>query len=555
MSLQRLLVYSPLAALVAVCLAVRVASDQATHARASAPPAKASAAGLQSPRSLETPSADGMKTGGAKIGEALPRPPADVPDLTGAGAASASIAATATLGNGTSGGGERNPAKTTTAAKAITNNSPDASQSFGDKQLSARKTSGQAIGAQPPLRKPESWTPPVVYGPPLPIERVHVQKQAHQLRKDLEAGRITLVVDTRDGEQLEHLERNGIYCWPTPPPGVSVRSERQRNVLAGTTEDSTLLPPASSGLQLASRGGEWERTAPNPADDPDFNPCALPPSPLLLRLLTTLAGHSTPSHPLQILSLLRPPYRMGGYVHVGPANPHSMGLAVDIGAYGGYAIRQADPEACIHATLALLRDLPPGRYRLGLPKAPEGGWDLPPALVALLNRPAPTVVSGASIPALDKSALLAGKSVTQTAAQEVEIESEPAEVPASATACAISALYGLYASSAKPAWPFFPPPFTQIVANESQTEDGDTPEMPQSTNARAEAKTEAKTERSAKSTRAVLRYQNEAYAPEADLTDVRLRKALEQARKRGVDVVAMFPDGADHIHVDVRQNP
>ena len=313
--------------------------------------------------------------------------------------------------------------------------------------------------------------------------------------------------------------------------------------------------PRLPACSCASRGGEWERTAPNPADDPDFNPCALPPSPLLLRLLTTLAGHSTPAHPLQILSLLRPPYRMGGYVHVGPANPHSMGLAVDIGAYGGHAIRQSDPEACIHATLALLRDLPPGRYRLGLPKAPEGGWDMPPALVALLNRPASTPIPGASIPTRDKSAPLAGKSVTQPAAQEAETPSEALEVPASATACAISALYGLYASSAKPAWPFFPPPFTQLVANEAQTEDSDTPETPKSANARTEAKTDAKTERSGKSTRAVLRYQNEAYAPEADLTDARLRKALEQARKRGVDIVALFPDGADHIHIDARQNP
>ena len=111
-----------------------------------------------------------------------------------------------------------------------------------------------------------------------------------------------------------------------------------------------------------------------------------PPAPGLLRMLTTLAAHSTPSRPLEIMSLLRPPYRFGGFVHVGPANPHSMGLGVDIAAYGGHAIRQAEPETCVAAVLALLRDLPPGRYRLGMPKALEGGWDLPPALIALLNQ-------------------------------------------------------------------------------------------------------------------------------------------------------------------------
>ena len=53
----------------------------------------------------------------------------------------------------------------------------------------------------------------------------------------------------------------------------------------------------------------------------------------------------------------------------------------------------------------------------------------------------------------------------------------------------------------------------------------------------------------------VLRFQNEAYAPESALNDARLRNALEAARRRGADVIALFPDGADHVHIDVRQNP
>ena len=137
-------------------------------------------------------------------------------------------------------------------------------------------------------------------------------------------------------------------------------------------------------------------------------------------------------------------------------------------------------------------------------------------------------------------------------ADEVETENT--------TACAISALYGLYVSSAKPVWPFFPPPFTQVVANEpageqnkQEGEDGGATAKPIS--ARMDAKTARSRKTGDQSMRAVLRFQNEAYAPESDLTDARLRKALEQARRRGVDIVAMFPDGADHIHIDARQNP
>ena len=540
MSLQRLLVYSPLAALCAVCLAARVASDQTAH-RHDAPlrDSMPAASGVQTPRSVEASSADSAKS--LRATSLLPRPPADVPEVSG-------IEDTATADGNEPANGKRTGKSAGKIAADTFNASPA-------QKISGQKPAAYKLSGQTSLRKPENWTPPLVYGPPLPPGHIQAQKQAHQLRKDIDAGRVTLVMDGRDGEQLEKLERSGVYIWPAPPPNIVVRSERQRVALAGTTENNELLAPQPSRLQLASRGGELERTAANPADDPDFNPCAVPPSPLLLRLLTTLAGHSTPAHPLQILSLLRPPYRMGGYVHVGPANPHSMGLAVDIGAYGGYSIRQTDGEACVAATLALLRDLPPGRYRLGMPKAPEGGWDLPPALAALLTwseqQTAAVSKSAAAAPKTPQSRKAAENALLQESAAETQRETT--------TACAISALYGLYASSAKPEWPFFPPPFTQIVANEATGEENkpdgeDVPAVKPSA-----ASMDAKTARSGKSSdklmRTVLRFQNEAYAPETGLADARLRKALEQARRRGVDIVAMFPDGADHIHIDVRQNP
>ena len=548
MSLQRLLVYSPFAAIIAVCLAVRVASEQTTRHPDSTPPVSIPAATrIQSPRNMEASPANTAQSWLPSPSNA--QPPANAPGLSGMDKAKATAGDASKATGNEQAVGKRN-------GKAAAKPLSDTSDEIDVPKQGRQKLATLKLFAQTSLRKPETWTPPVVYGPPLPPERIHVQIQAHQLRKDMQAGRITLVMDERDGEQLERLEHSGVYNWPAPPSNVIVRSDRQRNVLAGTTESDSLLPSQASRLQLASRSGELERTAANPADDPDFNPCAVPPSPLLLRLLTTLAGHSTPAHPLQILSLLRPPYRFGGYVHVGPANPHSMGLAADIGAYGGHAVRQSDPDACVAATLALLRDLPPGRYRLGLPKAPEGGWDLPPALTALLGQSAQTTPPAKPTSDTAKAAKQT-KAAAATDTSGLEgTEAEPAE---NTTACAISALYGLYASSAKPVWPFFPPPFTQIVANEAaadtQAEDAEPSPSANPALAHGEAKSARGGKTSGKLTRTILRFQNEAYAPESDLTDTRLRKGLEQARKRGVDIVAMFPDGADHIHIDVRQNP
>src|SRR5207249_249573 len=54
-----------------------------------------------------------------------------------------------------------------------------------------------------------------------------------------------------------------------------------------------------------------------------------------------------------------------------PTNPHALGIAVDIAAFGGHTISTAAPEEEVQAFLALLKALAPGRYRMGLPKAPE----------------------------------------------------------------------------------------------------------------------------------------------------------------------------------------
>src|SRR5207245_507718 len=85
-------------------------------------------------------------------------------------------------------------------------------------------------------------------------------------------------------------------------------------------------------------------------------------------------------------------------------NPHSLGLAADIGTYAGHRIRQDDPEGCVAMVLALLRDLPPGRYRMGVPKAPEvplmvGRPPVSPALAALLTELVPDTPITTLLPA------------------------------------------------------------------------------------------------------------------------------------------------------------
>lgn len=408
----------------------------------------------------------------------------------------------------------------------------------------------------------ETWNPPQVYGPPLPPERIRVQQQAHRLLQDLSAGRLCVLYDARDGDQLRCLERDGIYGWPDPLAGVSIRSPRQRAVLEGTAEEAPSKESyASDDKRLASRSGLPQRfpTA-NPADDPEFDPCNLPPAPGLLRLLTTLAAHSTATRPLTLLSLLRPPYRFGDYVHVGPNNPHSLGLAVDIAAYGGHSFRQSEPEECIAAAISLLHDLPPGRYRLGMPKAPENVIALPTYLTTHLG----TAALKPDLSALSSDAPDSSFFNSSTNSNDSDVSKEVREAPngrkgikkgvqnestsIETNGCLVAALYGLHAGNACLLWPFFPAPFMETISVDGTGSgaDSETESMPASASTKAPPRPGVKR---------VMRFQNESYAAEADLNDVRLREALAAARKRGADVIALFPDGLDHLHVDVRQNP
>jgi hypothetical protein len=450
----------------------------------------------------------------------------------------------------------------------------------------------------------QSLTP--IIGPPICSERIANREQADRLLAAYRSGRLVLTVPEREEAQLNALAQDGLYCWPAPPRSVPVRSPRQRELLLGTAlPDSRLDRP--DGETLASRAtspGARMRSAGDPGASPDFDPQLKPPSSVLLRTLAALAAHSTPERPLELMSLLRPLYRVGSFVHVGPNNPHSLGLAADIAAYGGWRILQDHPEACVAATLALLRDLPPGRYRLGLPKAPDfplvvGRPPLPPLLLNWLWAPssAPLVASTGSsrltvgavtgettaspgsplsrtpsrTGASSRRVFVSGAAplperLSQTAERSAawlspllvsappSADANPlqgllppsAAVPARPQAdasirpgCMIAAAIGATLDVWAGTWPFFPAPQPLL--------EGDLV---------APVRVNGRPVRDAvgRLVPAIARFRNEDYADPEDLADRRLQQALLAAQRRGVEIVALFPDGADHIHVDVRQS-
>lgn len=436
-------------------------------------------------------------------------------------------------------------------------------------------------------------TPPAVVGPPT-LDELAAQsgtdptvspeclvnrEKARQLLAACRSGCLVLTVPTREEAQLRALAQEGLYRWPSPPSHVTVRTARQREILANTAPEERAI-----GYPLPSRSNAPNQRGVmgNPGDAADFDPLRKPPSSLLLRMLSELAAHSTPERPLELMSLLRPLYRVGGFVHVGPSNPHSLGLAADIAAYGGHRVRQDEPEECVAATLALLRDLPPGRYRLGLPKAPEfplkvGRPPLPPSLLAWLaaspgseeggrskladpavapspfgsenttpdpavhrtvlsDRVAPSRVFLSPLRRVPQPAGSVEGATSPAAPAETPIleESDPAMKPACITAAAIGATLDQWGAP----WPFFPAPepvveeglVAPLRVNGRVVRDGAGHPVP-----------------------GIARFRNEEYADAGDLGDPRLQRALEAASRRGVEIVALFPDGADHVHIDVRQ--
>ena len=108
-----------------------------------------------------------------------------------------------------------------------------------------------------------------------------------------------------------------------------------------------------------------------------------------------------------------------------------------------------------------------------------------------------------------------------------------------ATASSTAAAAGICVGTARP-WPFFPAP-------EVETENGLVAPLRENGHVVKDA--------TGKQTPHIVRFRNESYAPEEALGDARLKRALLAARKRGIEVIALFPDAPDHIHVDVKSEP
>ncbi|HLL24273.1 MAG TPA: DUF4157 domain-containing protein [Kofleriaceae bacterium] len=84
----------------------------------------------------------------------------------------------------------------------------------------------------------------------------------------------------------------------------------------------------------------------------------------LLRALQSLAASQTPAAPgrqapFELASLFR--------AHHGQ---HAQGRAVDISRFGGHSFDMANPTEALEGVVALLEQLPPGLYAMGLPRIP-----------------------------------------------------------------------------------------------------------------------------------------------------------------------------------------
>src|SRR5688500_1431837 len=91
----------------------------------------------------------------------------------------------------------------------------------------------------------------------------------------------------------------------------------------------------------------------------------------------------------------------------------------------------------------------------------------------------------------------------------------------------------------RPDWPFFPPPLSEVheelgIVMPRLAEDGSFP---------------------SKLTPIILRWANARYAPLADIQSGRVRAAIESAIIRGANIHSLFPDGTNHLHLDLKPRP
>ena len=386
----------------------------------------------------------------------------------------------------------------------------------------------QAPQPQAPAMVPQTGTEPSPLRPT--VDRSTVMRGARQFRSLVDQGRVRLLNSDRDHAQIDCLCADGLFQWPVPA-GAQLRRDR---VLPDPEALDTVEPDAGIDRERTHSAARTARASVMLSGSADRNPLAAggavpvrtinttpatfatEPPVELFRMLVGLASRSTDQKPLEITSLLRPPYKTTRYAMQSPGNPHALGIAVDISAFGGHSIVTSDPEEAVQAVLALLKSLPPGRYRLGLPKAPELArpMDTGVAIPDTLNGDAPKPdIEG------DGARRRARSSLPSRGAGRQNAGRLPGGPPATDTDA--RAARGSSAANAPAVWPFFPPPQKGF----------DVLGKP------------------------VTMFANEHYAAEQYINDSRLRKGLADARSSGVDVYAVFPDGVNHVHVDVKPAP
>ena len=404
-----------------------------------------------------------------------------------------------------------------------------------------------------------------------------VPEGAEILLKAIQSGKITLTNGNRDQEQLAVLAKSGRYPWqalqppkplpaPTPSPAslpknraynsgedpqreqidsqlsdepikaspVSESDSRNRVVSGserrriGAASPSRHAPPGfrTSQTHSESPGSPPALGAPSP-QSPNFVYCT--PSVGLLQMLSALSSRSSQEKPLELMSLLRPPYRTSRFPHAGQRNPHSMGMAADIASYRGLRFRQSRPQDCVQATVLILNDLPKGRYRIGMPKAPETSNVAPVITFSefLFDTLSPELFKSVTVSGTNKTAPSLKQKETRrkrrtASKRESSLPAKPASLQARGEL--LGSLSGVYLTHPQAIWPFFPAPRREKVVDRKGFEE----------------------------TRTL--FANESYAPEEALGSGRLRAAIASAKKRGVEITALFPDAADHIHVDVREH-
>jgi L,D-transpeptidase ErfK/SrfK len=159
---------------------------------------------------------------------------------------------------------------------------------------------------------------------------------------------------------------------PLPPPSELAAARKQGALLVARVAEKRigLLHPERDLIQLK----QWSERG--YIDAGGGRPLAIAGP--LRQALARLANHTSPSRPLVLMSLYRP---------LGPDRlhePHGNGMAADIAAFGGHTIDNQHPGEALEGVLAILRTLPPGQYRLGLPKPPDSD---PAGLLAPPPRP------------------------------------------------------------------------------------------------------------------------------------------------------------------------